>query len=171
MDKAFEEKLKAINLPEKTIADLQKKKKVAERLKFVLDEAKVEKCEKEVGQLLLAVAEKLNPTYNHRLPVLLKYVINKEIENSNHLDICIQYLTSKDRENVDEEDFKKKCGIGLKLTEDDIRKAADESINKSIEKIKKERYKFQTVNILYDVKAKFGYVDSKLAKKNYRRRG
>ena len=123
MEAAFEQKLKALNISEKTIGEVQKKKKLQERLKFVLDEAKIEKCDKEVGQMLVLVAEKLNPTYNHRLPLLLKYVISKEIGTSHQLDIAIDFLRSKGEEVITNEEFEKKVGIGLKLTDEDIRKA------------------------------------------------
>lgn len=165
MEAAFEQKLKALNISEKTIGEVQKKKKLQERLKFVLDEAKIEKCDKEVGQMLVLVAEKLNPTYNHRLPLLLKYVISKEIGTSHQLDIAIDFLRSKGEEVITNEEFEKKVGIGLKLTDEDIRKAVLESINAHIDQIKIERYTYPSVNLLYEVKAKFAFVDAKLAKK------
>ena len=103
MEAEFEAKLKNFGLEEKKIAEITKKKKLAERVKFVLDESKVDKCEKEVGNMLISIAEKLNPAYNHRLPLLLKYVLSKEISTTHQLDFAIDFLKKKGEENVTEE--------------------------------------------------------------------
>ena len=161
----LEAKLKNFGLDEKKIAEILKKKKLAERVKFVLDESKVDKIEKEVANMLISIAEKLNPAYNHRLPVLIKYVLNKDISTTHQLDFAIDFLKKKGEENVTEDEFKEKCGIGLKISEDDIKKELDEIIKNYEEKLKKERYKFQTVKILSELRKKFTFVDPKLTKK------
>lgn len=163
MEAEFETKLKALNISEKTIGEIQKKKKLQDRLKTVLAEAKIDKCEKEVGQMLVLVAEKLNPTYNHRLPLLLKYVISKQIATSHQLDVSIDFLKKKGEEVITDEEFETKTGINLKLTEDDLRKAVVDFINAHIEQIKLERYLYPSNNILYELKAKFTVVDAKLS--------
>ena len=160
----LEKKLKNFGLDEKKIAEIIKKKKLAERVKFVLDESKVDKCEKEVGNMLISIAEKLNPAYNHRLPVLIKYVLNKDISTTHQLDFAIDFLKKKGEENVTEDEFKEKCGIGLKISEDDIKKELNEIIKTYEEKLKKERYKFQTVKILSELRKKFTFVDPKQKK-------
>ena len=161
----LETKLKNFGLDEKKIAEIIKKKKLAERVKFVLDESKVDKCEKEVANMLISIAEKLNPAYNHRLPVLIKYVLSKDISTTHQLDFAIDFLKKKGEENVTEDEFKEKCGIGLKISEDDIKKELNEIIKTYEEKLKKERYKFQTVKILSELRKKFTFVDPKLTKK------
>ena len=161
----LETKLKNFGLDEKKIAEIIKKKKLAERVKFVLDESKVDKIEKEVANMLISIAEKLNPAYNHRLPVLIKYVLSKDISTTHQLDFAIDFLKKKGEENVTEDEFKEKCGIGLKISEDDIKKELNEIIKTYEEKLKKERYKFQTVKILSELRKKFTFVDPKLTKK------
>ncbi len=130
-----------------------------------MDESKVDKIEKEVANMLISIAEKLNPAYNHRLPVLIKYVLSKDISTTHQLDFAIDFLKKKGEENVTEDEFKEKCGIGLKISEDDIKKELDEIIKNYEEKLKKERYKFQTVKILSELRKKFTFVDPKLTKK------
>ena len=165
MDPSFEEKLKALNISEKTIGEITKKKKLQERLKFVIDESKLDTACKEVGQMLVLVAEKLNPTYNHRLPLLLKYVISKEIPTSHQLDVAVDYLKSMGESPITDEEFKAKVGIGLNITEDDIKKEVKEAIESKKEQIVKERYNYPSMDILYLIKAKYAFIDSKLAKK------
>ena len=164
-EKDFESKLKNFGIEDKKISEILKKKKFLDRVKFVLDESKLTSCEKEVGNMLISVAEKLNPAYNHRLPLILKYVINKEISTTHQLDFAIDFLKKKGEEKISEEDFKSNCGIGLKISEEDIKKELNEIIKKYEEKLKKERYKFPTVKILSELRKKFVFVDPKLTKK------
>ena len=165
MEGDLEKKLTEIGIPKNKIDDIAKKKKLVERIKFVLEQPNVITTDKEIGNMLIQVAEKLNPAFNHRLPLLIKYVNSKEITTSHQLDACVEYLRKKGEEEINEDDFKKQCGIGVKITAEDIKNEADEVIKKYIEQIKNERYKFPSVKILYDVKAKFSFVDPKLTKK------
>ena len=101
MEDKLKEDLKNLNIPEAKIEEISKKKKFVERLKYVLDQAKVKKGDKELGLLLIQLAEKLNPAYNHRLPLLLKYVIPKDISSAQQLDAAINYLRKKGEEEID----------------------------------------------------------------------
>ena len=164
MEDKLKQDLKNLNVPEAKIEEIMKKKKFVERLKYVLEQAKVVKGDKELGLLLIQLAEKLNPAFNHRLPLLLKYVIPKEISSSQQLDAAINYLRKKGEEEIDTAEFEKISGIGVKVTEDDIRKEVVELINAKLDVIKKHRYNYPSLNILYDLKNKFSFFDSKLAK-------
>ena len=111
-----------IGLNEKVIADLKTKKKAAERLKFVLTESKIESCDKEVGHLLFLIAEKLNPAYNHRLPLLFKYALSKKITSPHQLDAAVEYIKEKGELPISDEEFEKRVGVGIEITEEDIKK-------------------------------------------------
>ncbi len=154
-----------IGLNDKVIADLKTKKKAAERLKFVLNEAKIESCEKEVGHLLFLIAEKVNAAYNHRLPILFKYALSKKITSPHQLDAAVEFIKEKGELPISDEEFEKRVGVGIEITEDDIKKDVLIGIQKHSAAIKKERYKYAYINILYEVKKNFAYLDSKLAKK------
>ena len=164
MEDKLKEDLKNLNIPEAKIEEISKKKKFVERLKYVLDQAKVKKGDKELGLLLIQLAEKLNPAYNHRLPLLLKYVIPKDISSAQQLDAAINYLRKKGEEEIDTNEFEKIAGIGVKITPDDIRKEVNNLMNAKLDIIKKQRYNYPSLNILYDLKTKFTFFDSKLAK-------
>ena len=164
MEDKLKEDLKNLNIPEAKIEEISKKKKFVERLKYVLEQAKVVKGDKELGLLLIQLAEKLNPAYNHRLPLLLKYVIPKEISSSQQLDAAIAYLRKKGEEEIDTKEFESVAGIGVKVTPDDIRKEVNELIKPKLDVIKKQRYNYPSLNLLYDLKSKFAFFDNKLAK-------
>ena len=164
MEDKLKQDLKNLNVPEAKIEEILKKKKFVERLKYVLEQAKVVKGDKELGLLLIQLAEKLNPAFNHRLPLLLKYVIPKDISSSQQLDAAINYLRKKGEEEIDTTEFEKVAGIGVKVTPDDIRKEVDNLIQPKLDVIKKHRYNYPSMNILYDLKTKFTFFDNKLAK-------
>ena len=164
MEDKLKQDLKNLNVPEAKIEEILKKKKFVERLKYVLEQAKVVKGDKELGLLLIQLAEKLNPAFNHRLPLLLKYVIPKDISSSQQLDAAINYLRKKGEEEIDTAEFEKMAGIGVKVTPDDIRKEVDNLIQPKLDVIKKHRYNYPSMNILYDLKTKFTFFDNKLAK-------
>ena len=165
MEEKLKEDLKNLEIPDNKIEEISKKKKFIERLKYVLDQANVKKGDKELGLLLILLAEKLNPAYNHRLPLLLKYIIPKDISSSQQLDAAIAYLRKKGEEEINTEEFEKQCGIGVKVTEEDIRKEVNNLMQPKLDIIKKQRYYYPSLNLLYDLKSKFAFFDNKLAKK------
>ena len=164
MEDKLKQVLKNFEIPEAKIEEIIKKKKFVDRLKYVLEQSKLEKGDKELGLLLIQLAEKLNPTYNHRLPLLLKYVIPKEISTSQQLDAAIAYLRKKGEEEIDTKEFENVAGIGVKVTPDDIRKEVVELIKSKLDLIKKQRYNYPALNLIYDLKNKFTFFDNKLAK-------
>ena len=164
MEDKLKEDLKNLSIPDTKIDEISKKKKFVERLKYVLDQAKVKKGDKELGLLLIQLAEKLNPAFNHRLPLLLKYVIPKDISSSQQLDAAIAYLRKKGEEEINTEEFEKVCGIGVKVTADDIRAEVNNLIKPKLETIKKQRYNYPSLDFLYELKKKFTFFDNRLAK-------
>ena len=164
MEEKLKQDLKNFEIPEAKIEEMLKKKKFVERLKYVLEQSKLEKGDKELGLLLIQLAEKLNPAYNHRLPLLLKYVIPKEISTSQQLDAAIAYLRKKGEEEIDIKEFENVAGIGVKITPDDIRKVVIELIKAKLDLIKKQRYNYPALNLMFDLKNKFTFFDNKLAK-------
>ena len=165
MEEKLKQDLKKFEIPDNKIAEILKKTKLIERLKYVLEESKIEKGDKELGMLLIQIAEKLNPTYNHRLPLLLKYIIPKKLSTSQQIDLAIGYLKKKGQEEIDVSEFEKICGIGVKITEDDIRKEINNLMKSKLDEIKKQRYNYPSNNILYDLNSKFTFFDKKVAKK------
>ena len=78
MDADLEKKLTDIGIPKSKIDDIAKKKKYIERIKYVLEQGNITTADKETGNLIILVAEKVNPAFNHRIPLLLKYVNSKK---------------------------------------------------------------------------------------------
>jgi len=109
--------------------------------------------------------KKINPAYNHRIPLILKYVLDKKLLHPSQIDVAAEFVIKKGDLPLTEEEFEKNVGIGLVITEKDILEAIDCEIRKNTEQITKERYKYPSTNLMYDVKKGFPYLDGKLAKK------
>jgi glutaminyl-tRNA synthetase len=114
---------------------------------------------------LCQIAEKIGTTYNHRIPLILKYVLGKQLLNPSQIDTVADFVKEKGDLPLTEEEFEKRCGIGITITEEDIQKAIDNAIESNAEQIKKERYRYPSTNLMYEVKKGFPYLDGKLARK------
>jgi hypothetical protein len=100
-----------IGLADKAIQDILTKKKYAERVKYVLDEAKIDSCDKEVGHAICQIAEKISTTYNHRIPLILKYVLDKRLLNPSQIDAVVELVKEKGDLPLTEEEFEKRIGV------------------------------------------------------------
>ncbi len=80
-------------------------------MKFVLSEAKIDTCDTEVAHALLQIAEKMKDTYNHRLPLVLKYVLDKKLLNPSQIDTCVEFVKEKGDLQLTEEEFEKRVGV------------------------------------------------------------
>lgn len=165
MDAQSEAMIKSLNLTEKAKGELTKKPKLLARLKYIVEECKIGTVEEKIGQKVLLVAEKLGVTYNHRLPLLMKFILSGELESAYQIDLAISYLKGKGVEEITEDEFKKNTGIGIKLTEDDIRKEVLLLIKENEQQILRERYKYPSNNLLYKIKEKIPFAEPKTTKK------
>jgi hypothetical protein len=59
----------------------------------------------------LQVAEKIKDTYNHRLPLVLKYVLDKKLLNSSQIDTCVEFIKEKGDLPLTEDEFEKRVGV------------------------------------------------------------
>lgn len=89
------------------------KKTIGERLKYILDTGSINSAEKEVGQALYSVASKINAAYNHRVPILIKYVTEKKLLDAHQIDAALEFLKKKGDLNLTEEEFEKNVGVYL----------------------------------------------------------
>lgn len=89
----------------------------------------LESSEKKVGNMLYSVATKLPVILEKYRERLAKEVGSGDISNQNQLDYIIEYfLKAEKKGGVDFEAYVKDCGIGIKLSQEDIKKIVDEAI-------------------------------------------
>lgn len=116
------DRLRALSIDEKQIADTLKNKKVCESIEKVLVFAKVDTLDKKRSNLLYAVATKITPSIEEYRQCLVEYVVAGKIANSNHLDYTLAFIDAaikKDGE-LTTAALESSCGIGVTLTEAEV---------------------------------------------------
>ena len=63
------------------------------------------------GLIIYLIAEKLPPAFNFRIPLLIKYTLNKKIVNPHQLDMAIKYLKEQGENDFCEKDFEEMTGV------------------------------------------------------------
>ncbi len=76
-----------------------------------MEAGKIESCDKEVGHALFMLASKLNPAYNHRVPLLIKYVTAKKLVDSHRIDTAIELVKEKGDLELTEQEFETRLGV------------------------------------------------------------
>ncbi len=64
-----------------------------------------------LGHAICIIAEKLNPAYNHRLPLLMKYLLSKKLINPHQIDTAVEFIKEKGDLTLTEEEFEKRVGV------------------------------------------------------------
>lgn len=83
-------------------------------MKYLVDTGKIETCDKEVGFALFVLASKLNTAYNHRVPLLLKYILSKKLTEAHQIDRAIELIKEKGDLDLGDKEFEEKVGVSEK---------------------------------------------------------
>jgi hypothetical protein len=104
-----------LGLSDKVIEEIKVKKTIGERLKFILEKGLIESADKEVGQALYIVASKINAAYNHRVPILIKYITTKKLLDAHQIDVALEFLKKKGDLDLTEDEFEASVGVFICL--------------------------------------------------------
>lgn len=161
----LKQKLSKFNVEEHLATEVLKKTKYAERVLHVLTKTEVDSAEQSVSHLLLALAEKLDPAFYHRLDLFITYILSKKIHNTHQIDAGIEFIKTKGTDmEITKDEFETKCGVNVTITPEDIEKSIRKHLEPKKAQLEVERYKFNSMSILYDIKKDFAYLDNKLAR-------
>lgn len=154
------------NILSQTIDDIIKKKKYAERVYHVLKQTSLQsQSNSKISSLLLSLAEKLDPAYYHRLSFLIGYILEEKITSTQQIDIGIDFIKLKPADvSIEIKEFEEKVGVGIIISKEDIQKSVDKHLGVVRRELEAERYKFNSMNILHEVKKDFVYLDMKFAR-------
>jgi len=61
--------------------------------------------------MLFSLAEKLIPQLNFRIPLLVKYILSKELHHVAHIEKAIEYLKAKGDAELSDKEFEKHIGV------------------------------------------------------------
>lgn len=138
-----------IGLEAKLITSTLKNKKVCTSLEEIIRLSGVTKCDKKIGTLLYNVATTLPSAIaldTHK-EMLVKAIATEKVMNPHRYALAIEFLKAN-KERTDMEsllvDFEKAIGVGIEVTEEDIKKAIQQALEENAPEVDSERY---TVNL------------------------
>ena len=156
--------LKSFQVQDTVIKHVTESKKLCSKVEKTFSIANLNSGSSEVGNALIFLAEKLDETYFHRLPFVVEYIKTKKLLNQHQIEVVVDYLKTKGMDlPIDPLEFEKSVGIGQIVTVENIQKSIDEQLKSKKCLIELERYKFEHVKILNEVKKDFAYLDKRLA--------
>jgi len=157
-----------INLEAKVIDNTLANAKVTEALLATIKEAGVTQADKKIGNLLYTVATKVTASLEPKRAFLAKYVAEGKIASSQQMDLAIAYLKKNvSLPEINAEDFEKSCGVGIVVTDQDIKNVVDELINKDKDAILAQRYTINFGDYLRRIREKLPFGDGGVITKTF----
>lgn len=116
-----------------------------------------------VGMLLYHMASKIKQQIIHQLPLLVKYIVAKKLDNTLRIDFALEFLlkTGHQAAEVNLAELDKYCGVGIVVTPDEIDKAVEGVIGKHKAAIVEQRYHFNVFKIMQEVREQLPWADGK----------
>lgn len=131
------------------VKNLVKSEGVRKNFEEAVKASGLKEAEKKVGNMLYSVATKMPVIIEKYRERVAAEVGKGDISNPNQLDYIIEYLTKNEKKGgVDLDSYAKDCGIGVKLSEEEIKKIVDENIADADEKSGKFEYLAKIRNII-----------------------
>lgn len=115
------------------------------------------------GMLLYHLATKLKPQIHHHMPLIVKYIVTKKLDNTLRVDKAIEFaLTHISDININE--FERFCGVGVVVTPEEIEKAVEKIILENKSELLEKRYKFNSGLLMQKVRSALPWADGKAVK-------
>lgn len=144
----MEDSFRRIGIDETNIKNLMKNAQLSEQLQQTIEEANLgsEGCDKSVGALLYAIATRLHRDGLRHRPLLVRYVRDRKIRINVQIEAALEFAKKKgpgvDIEATCLDEFHTKCGVGIEISREQIRKAISDLLQVHMDKLKAERYTF-----------------------------
>ena len=154
-----------IGLDERTAKNTVANNKVTANLTAVIYEAGViDGCSRAVGNLLYTVATKYPANALPHRPTLLQYIVSLKVKTTAQLDAALSFLAITGSENLDLNKFEEACGVGVEVSEEDIKQAVSEVVEENKATILELRYRTNVGELLGHVRKRLPWGDAKVAK-------
>eukprot|EP00271_Cylindrocystis_brebissonii_P006049 TRINITY_DN18593_c0_g1_i1.p1 TRINITY_DN18593_c0_g1~~TRINITY_DN18593_c0_g1_i1.p1 ORF type:complete len:827 (+),score=177.56 TRINITY_DN18593_c0_g1_i1:274-2754(+) len=152
-------------LEERTAQNAVANAKVTNTFSDVIHEAQLEGgCDRAVGNLLYTVATKFPANALKHRPTFLSYITSSKIKSMPQLELGLAYLATVGDEPLKLEELEEKCGVGIEVTEADIKAAVTQVVEAEKARLLAERYRVNVGGLLAQVRALQPWADGKLAR-------
>lgn len=116
-----------------------------------------------MGTLLYHLATKTKPQINHHLPLIIKYIVSKKLDNNLRVEKAIEYALGH-LNDINLKEFELYCGVGVVVTPEQLQKVVKDLINDNKNELLEKRYKFNSGPLMQKVRAKLPWADGKAVK-------
>ncbi|OUC39504.1 glutamine--tRNA ligase, non-specific RNA binding region part 1, partial [Trichinella nativa] len=117
------------------------------------------------GKLLYQTATRLKKQCFQYAELLIEEICNNRLENDLQLSAALQFLLSHAASDFDKAEFEQACGIGVKVTEEQIEDTVASVIKANEEKLQLMRYKFPISSLIAEVRKVLPWADGSKLKK------
>ncbi|XP_972452.2 probable glutamine--tRNA ligase [Tribolium castaneum] len=115
------------------------------------------------GTLLYHLATKIKPQINHHLPLIIKYIVTKKLDNTVRVEKAIEYALSHIKD-IDLKEFETYCGVGIVVTPEEIENVVEGLLKEYKNELLEKRYRFNAGPLMQKVRAKLPWADGKAVK-------
>ncbi|GLT70217.1 hypothetical protein SLA2020_423120 [Shorea laevis] len=147
-------------LRENTVAN----NKVTANLVAVIDEAGVtDGCSRTVGNILYTVATKYPANALVHRPTLLQYIVSSKIKTTAQLDAALSFFGATASEDFKLNEFEEACGVGVEVSEEEIKRAVNEVFEENKNVILEQRYRTNVGELLGHVRKRHPWAIQRLS--------
>lgn len=137
------DRILSLGLDEKAVKDMEKNKKLKAALLEVAEEAQIPAsgCDRTVGNLLLMIASKWPSFALAHRPAAAKLVANESIKSNMQLLEAMAFVKKlAPDEPLDQAAFEDAAGVGIEVSDEEIKAAVDSAIAEKRDEMLTERY-------------------------------
>ncbi|KAF7132516.1 hypothetical protein RHSIM_Rhsim09G0106300 [Rhododendron simsii] len=154
-----------IGLDERTAKNTVANNKVTANLIAVIHEASVtDGCARPIGNLLYTVATKFPANALVHRPTLLEYIVSSKIKTPAQLEAAFSFFATTGSETFKVNDFDEACGVGVEVSEEDIKHAVNEIFEEHKNAILEQRYRTNVGELFGHVRKMQPWADPKIVK-------
>lgn len=155
----------SLGLSEAKAKETLKNKNLTTNLKCVINEfSKTNQPLTNYGILLYHLASKLkNQDFKH-ISLIVKYIFENKLDTTQRIDCSLEFLRSSISKDLDVSGFEKSCGIGIVVTQEEIKQIVKSIISKNKDELIEKRYKFNIGSLMQEVRKQLPWGDGKAIK-------
>ncbi|XP_016980573.1 probable glutamine--tRNA ligase [Drosophila rhopaloa] len=158
----------ALGMSEQKAKETLKNANVTKNLQLALAAAGSAPLSDGVGMLIYHMATKLKPQTAEQLPLLVRYIVDRKLDNTQRVDAALEYVLKCGqtlKANIDAQELEKECGVGVVVTPEQIERTVQAKIKASYkDALLEQRYHFNSFKILQDVRGELKWADAKSVK-------